>query len=100
MRIATLDLHCDRMVRPVLGGAGAALLLSLCAACSTSHVIGVAGPRSDAGPPPPADFVARCASPDVVTCIGFDSQDDIAGHVLPAGDGSVDRVVIDPAMRA
>jgi hypothetical protein len=63
-------------------------------------VIGVAGPRSDAGPPPPADFVARCASPDVVTCIGFDSQDDIAGHVLPAGDGSVDRVVIDPAMRA
>ncbi len=33
-----------------------------------------------------ADFKTRCSAPGVVRCFGFDSEDEVKPHLMPAGD--------------
>jgi hypothetical protein len=45
------------------------------------------------------DFLARCQAPGVIRCVGFDSQQEIQGHLMPAWDGSY-RGTVDPQVKA
>lgn len=45
------------------------------------------------------DFKARCSAPGVVRCFGFDSQDEVKPHLMPAWD-SVYRGEVDSQIKA
>jgi hypothetical protein len=44
-------------------------------------------------------FARRCHSPDIIRCIGFDSEREVGGHVTPAWDGMI-RAQLDPLVKA
>src|SRR5207253_1971940 len=44
-------------------------------------------------------FARRCHSPDIVRCIGFDSEREVRGHLTRAWDGMI-RAQLDPLVKA
>ena len=77
---------------PAMGGLGGSI---------TGLRIG--GARRDLGPPPEpvnqpgaASFGERCGHPDVVLCVGFDADDEVAGKLR----GGAPKPALDPTVKA
>jgi hypothetical protein len=82
-RAATTGLPREGSAEPRAAGFSPAALAPMTSSVASHAAVEESG----------ADYRARCASPGVIRCVGFDSPSDIRGHVDPNADGSVYPVI-------